>query len=83
MEFARLAEPRLILVMLLGALVNAAAFAAFTFLAGSCPTAALDIGAAAGPLVAATTLTTPAALLIAFPPRTMIAPGRRTTEVRR
>ncbi|MFF9126410.1 Cmx/CmrA family chloramphenicol efflux MFS transporter [Streptomyces sp. NPDC014889] len=32
-EFAQLASPRLILVMLLGALVNAATFAGFTFLA--------------------------------------------------
>ncbi|GAB3443556.1 Cmx/CmrA family chloramphenicol efflux MFS transporter [Actinophytocola sediminis] len=32
-EFAQLARPRLVLVMLLGALVNAATFATFTFLA--------------------------------------------------
>jgi DHA1 family chloramphenicol resistance protein-like MFS transporter len=62
-------------------------------MAGSYATAALNAGAAIGPLVAATTLTTrigalgplwasglmvAVALLIAFPLRTVIAPGRST-----
>ncbi|EST18941.1 Cmx/CmrA family chloramphenicol efflux MFS transporter [Streptomyces roseochromogenus] len=64
-------------------------------MAGSYATAALNVGAAVGPLIAATTLSTGAgnlgplwssgfliaiALLIAFPLRTVIAAGR-TTEV--
>ncbi|MFD3585870.1 Cmx/CmrA family chloramphenicol efflux MFS transporter [Streptomyces sp. NPDC058683] len=62
-------------------------------MAGSYATAALNVGAAVGPLIAATTLSTPAgntgplwssgllvavALLIAFPLRTVIAAGRST-----
>ncbi|AZS88849.1 Cmx/CmrA family chloramphenicol efflux MFS transporter [Streptomyces griseoviridis] len=66
-------------------------------MAGSYATAALNIGAAAGPLVAATTLTTAAgnlgplwvsgflvavALLIAFPLRTVVAAGRSSEALR-
>ncbi|WP_103543549.1 Cmx/CmrA family chloramphenicol efflux MFS transporter [Streptomyces sp. SM1] len=62
-------------------------------MAGSYATAALNVGAAAGPLIAAATLSTPAgnlgplwascvlvavALLIAFPLRAVVAAGRRT-----
>ncbi|MER6398807.1 Cmx/CmrA family chloramphenicol efflux MFS transporter [Kitasatospora sp. NPDC001603] len=66
-------------------------------MAGSYATAALNVGAAAGPLIAATTLGTAAgdlgplwasgllvavALLIAFPLRTVISPGRRAEALR-
>ncbi|GGM74600.1 chloramphenicol resistance protein [Longimycelium tulufanense] len=66
-------------------------------MAGSYATAAFNVGAAVGPLVAATTLSTPVgnlgplwasgllvavALLIAFPLRTVIAAGRRTEVLR-
>ncbi|MFJ4031441.1 Cmx/CmrA family chloramphenicol efflux MFS transporter [Streptomyces griseoluteus] len=67
-------------------------------MAGSYATAALNIGAAAGPLIAATTLSTAvgtlgplwasgllvaAALLIAFPLRTVVATGRTSAAPKR
>lgn len=66
-------------------------------MAGSYATAALNVGAALGPLVAATTLRTAVgdlgplwtsgllvglALLVAFPLRTVVADGRSTETVR-
>jgi DHA1 family chloramphenicol resistance protein-like MFS transporter len=66
-------------------------------MAGSYATAALNVGAAAGPLIAATTLSTAVgnvgplwlsgllvavALLIAFPLRTVIVAGRSTEVLR-
>jgi DHA1 family chloramphenicol resistance protein-like MFS transporter len=91
-EPAQLKNRRLLLVMLLGALVNAATFA------GSYATAALNIGAAIGPLIAATTLNTTTgnlgplwasailiavALLTAFRLPTMIAADRSTEVLQR